>query len=315
MLIDDDGAVTVFDTGIAVGATELWRSALRHVERDPADVRRIVVSHHHPDHIGGSGPLHRLTGAPLLATTSTIRQAPDVWGDGGRMERYFASVEAHLREHGLPDDVASELASEAGRARTMVDLPPDDAWEPLDEGDRIEAAGRSWRVVATPGHADGHLVLHDRDEGLLLAGDHLLERISPAVGRFPRHERDPLARYLESLMKVAMLDPGTVLPGHGDPFDGAAARARTLVAHHQQRIDECVDALAQLGGCTAFDAARQVFARVFSAESPDPANQRFATALERSVASRARETRAAGSSDTRSRAIEGRRPPRAHPAW
>jgi glyoxylase-like metal-dependent hydrolase (beta-lactamase superfamily II) len=158
-----------------------------------------------------------------------------------------------------------------------VDLPPDDAWHPLDEGDRIEIAGRSWRTRLTPGHADGHLVLHDEAGGRLLAGDHLLERISPAVGRFPRHEKDPLARYMESLMSIAMVVPQLVLPGHGTPFAGAADRARALMAHHVERIDDCVRAVADLDEPTTYEVARVVFARVFDAERPDAANERFAT--------------------------------------
>jgi glyoxylase-like metal-dependent hydrolase (beta-lactamase superfamily II) len=166
---------------------------------------------------------------------------------------------------------------ESDLVRMAVTLPPDDAWQQLDEGDRIEAAGRTWRVRLTPGHADGHLVLHDEANGRLLAGDHLLERISPAVGRFPRHEKDPLARYMESLMAIAMVDPQLVLPGHGAPFSGAAERARALMAHHVERIDDCVRAVGQLDEPTAFQVARVVFARVFEEERPDAANQRFAT--------------------------------------
>lgn len=277
LLVDDDGRVTAFDSGIAPGATKLWRSALAAIDRRPEDVQQLVVSHHHPDHIGGSGALHRLTGAVPLASPSTIQQAPDVWGDRGRIDSYLAAVDEHLREHGLPDEVAEQLRHETDIARMAIQLPPDDAWEPIDDGDRIEAAGRTWDVRLTPGHADGHLVLHDREGGLLLAGDHLLERISPAVGRFPRHERDPLARYLESLIKVAMLDPRVVLPGHGDPFEGGAARARVLMKHHRERIDECVAAVEAIGAAAAFDVARRVFAHVFEAERPDAANQRFAT--------------------------------------
>ncbi|MCB0880419.1 MAG: MBL fold metallo-hydrolase [Thermoleophilia bacterium] len=302
MLLDDDGSVTVFDTGVAPGASRLWKAALAAVDRSPQDVQRFVVSHHHPDHIGGSGPLHALTGAVPLASSSTIHQAPDVWGDRGRIDEYIAAVDAHLREHGLPDEVARALEHETELARIAITLPPDDAWQPLDDGDRIEAAGRSWHVVATPGHADGQIVLHDRDGGLLLAADHLLERISPAVGRFPRHERDPLARYLESLMKVAMLDPKLVLPGHGDPFAGGADRARVLVSHHQQRIDQCVEAVREIGNATAYDTARLVFAHVFEREQLDAPNQRFATTETLAHLERAR----AEGRVTRARDDEGR---------
>jgi len=291
LLRDDDGSLTVFDAGIAPAATELWRAAITAIGSEPGDVRRVVISHHHPDHIGGAGALHRLTRAPMLASPSTIQQAPDVWGDRGRMESYFQSIDAHLHEHGLPAEVADALRHESDLARMAVDLPPDDSWQPIVDGDRIEAAGRTWHVRLTPGHADGHLVLHDPESGVLLAGDHLLERISPAVGRFPRHERDPLARYLESLIKVAMLDPSLVLPGHGDPFTAGAERARVLVQHHADRIDQCVAAVEELGAATAYDTAQQVFAHVFAADRPDPANQRFATTESLAHLERARSTK------------------------
>lgn len=277
VLRDRDGSLTIFDTGIAAAAGELWRDALAAMGHVPGDVRRIVVSHHHPDHIGGSGALHRLSKAPLLASRSTIRQAPDVWGDSGRMDAYFESIREHLHEHGLPEPVADMLGHEAALARMAVELPPDDAWQEVQEADRIEVDGRAWRVRLTPGHADGHLVLHDEHGGRLLAGDHLLERISPAVGRFPRHERDPLARYMESLMAIAMVDPELVLPGHGEPFRGGAERARVLMQHHLDRIDACVEGVVQLGSATAWDVATRVFAHVFERGTPDPANQRFAT--------------------------------------
>ena len=278
VLRDHDGALTIFDTGIAAAARELWREALEAIGASPADVQRIVVSHVHPDHIGGSGPLHALTGAPLFASRSSIHQAGDIWGDDGRMESYFEAVREHLREHGLPDGVAEQLQRrESELVRFAVTLPPADAWQQLDEGDRIEAAGHAWRVRLTPGHSDGHLVLHDEAGGRLLAGDHLLERISPAVGRFPRHEKDPLARYMESLVTIAMVDPRLVLPGHGEPFAGAAARARALMRHHVERIDDCVTAVSGLGAATAYEIARVVFSHVFDPDEPDVANERFAT--------------------------------------
>lgn len=278
VLKDEDGAVTIFDAGIAAGARELWVEALRAIGARPSDVQQIVISHVHPDHIGGAGPLQALTRAPLLASRSTIQQAGDIWGDEGRMESYFAAVREHLHAHGLPDEIADRLQRrESELVRMAVELPPEGAWQRLEDGDRIEAAGHDWRVRHTPGHADGHLVLHEEQGGRLLAGDHLLERISPAVGRFPRHERDPLGRYMESLMTVAMVDPQLVLPGHGTPFEGAADRARDLMQHHLERIEDCVRAVDTLEQATAYEVARIAFPRVFESEQPDAANQRFAT--------------------------------------
>ncbi|MCZ4496072.1 MAG: hypothetical protein JWM25_655, partial [Thermoleophilia bacterium] len=90
ILRDPDGALTLFDTGIHAGAAELWPAALEAIGHVPSDVQRLVVSHHHPDHLGGTRALHELTGAPVFASAATIAKAPRVWGDAGRMETYFA---------------------------------------------------------------------------------------------------------------------------------------------------------------------------------------------------------------------------------
>lgn len=274
-----DGSIVVFDTGIAPHAPARWRAVLDQLRATPADVRSIVVSHQHPDHVGGTGSLHQLTGAPVLASASAIEQVLDVWGDNGRLEAYMGEVRDHLRRNGLPAAIAERLRDDHVHARAAIELAPDAAWQPLADGAQLDAGGRTWRVVFTPGHSDGQFVLHDEDGGLLLSADHLLERISPAVGKFPRHEPDPLRRYLESLERVAALTPvELVLPGHGAPFRGAADRARVLIDHHAQRIDACVAAVrAAAAPVTAYDVASVVFAKVFATPEPDAPSIRFAT--------------------------------------
>lgn len=277
ILRDGDGALTLFDTGIDAGAAELWPAALDAIGHVPADVRRIIVSHHHPDHLGGTRALHELTGATLHASPATIAKAPVVWGDAGRMETYFAELQHLLDDHGFPANVAAALGDEAAAAKLAVQLAPPDAWSELAPGTSIEAGGRTWEVVPTPGHADGQIALFAPASGLLLAADHLLERVSPAVGLFPHHDADPLGSYLESLERVAQLDVSTVLPGHGAPFSGARERLRFLVGHHVERIDQCVGAVRAAGGATAYEVARSVFSRVFERDALDAPNQRFAT--------------------------------------
>src|SRR5919204_395957 len=103
-----------------------------------------------------------------------------------------------------------------------------------------ELAG--WRVVELPGHADGHLgFLRD---GVLVAGDHLLAQISPAVGLYPESRPDPLGDYLASLERTIELAPRIVYPGPGEPIEDAAARARELIEHHSARLDDVAGALS-----------------------------------------------------------------------
>ena len=91
-------------------------------------------------------------------------------------------------------------------------------------------------MIATPGHADGHLCLV-RD-GVLIAGDHVLPTISPAVGLYPDSRPDPLADYLRSLEETAALDLRVALPGHGEPVEDPGRPLRELIEHHRRRLDD-----------------------------------------------------------------------------
>ncbi len=266
VLRDPDGSVVIVDTGMALDADGAWRSALEAIDVRPDDVRSIVVTHFHPDHIGGAQAISALTGAPVLASPITIEQTPPMWGAGlaGALDR----IDDHIRRHGAPAELLAKLEWERDGARMAVALP--DSFTPLAPGTVIEAGGAHWDVHATPGHADGHISLHDPSTGMLLAGDHLLERISPAVGLWPDHSRNPLRDYIASLGDIGALSLTTVLPGHGAPFRTAADRCAALVRHHRDRAQACIAALMN-GAATAHEVATIVFPG-----QTDPASQRFA---------------------------------------
>lgn len=266
--IDPDGVASILDTGIAAGARELWQMALAQLGIEPEQVRRIIVSHFHPDHIGGAAPLATLTDAPVAVSEVTARQAPLVWDDPHR-EGAFERINQMLVAHGFPSEMLVELRGEVAVAGVGVRLPARFERLPAD-GAVIDFGGEAWEVLATPGHADGHICLYNRARRELLGGDHLLERISPAVGRFPDHHPDPLGMYLDSLARVATLDIDVVYPGHGAPFRSSRARCDWLLQHHEQRVDACLAALTQGPA-----PAREIALAVFGAKH-DAANQRFA---------------------------------------
>jgi glyoxylase-like metal-dependent hydrolase (beta-lactamase superfamily II) len=130
----------------------------------------------------------------------------------------------------------------------------------IDEGDRLAFAGGEWDVYWTPGHEEGHVVFHRRADGVLIVGDTVLGRITPHIG-WMGEPSDPLAQFLDSLEKVARLEPYLVLPGHGRPFENGAERARTIAAHHDQRLRRCLEILLRSGPANAMDIARDLFDR------------------------------------------------------
>ncbi len=257
-LLPGDEGWTVVDTGLGLpDAKERWA---RELEELPGPVRRIIVTHFHPDHVGAAADLVELTGAPVSQGRLDYDQCHLVWGG----EDWADVLVDWFASNGVPDDVVRELIGQGSVYRPFVRYQRDP--ERLDPGDVVDG----WRVVAAPGHADGQLMLH-RD-GVLVAADHILDPISPTVGLWPRSRPDPLGDYLEALDAAAALDARIALPGHGEPILEPSGRARALIAHHAERLDATAAALGP-DPRSGYDVSFPLFG-----DDLKPAARRFAVA-------------------------------------
>jgi glyoxylase-like metal-dependent hydrolase (beta-lactamase superfamily II) len=257
-LLPAEDGWTVVDSGLGLpDAAERWGTELAQLE---APVARIVITHFHPDHVGAAADLAALTGAPVAQGRVDYAQCALVWGG-----RDWGSVLVEWFErHGVPGDVTDELVQQGSLYRPFVRYQPDP--ELLDPGDRLDG----WEVVAAPGHADGQLMLFQ--DGVLLAADHVLDRISPTVGLWPSSRPDPLGDYLGALEATIALEPKLALPGHGEPLQDPVGRARELIEHHRQRLAATHAALG--------DEPRSAYAVSFPlfGDELKPAARRFAVA-------------------------------------
>jgi glyoxylase-like metal-dependent hydrolase (beta-lactamase superfamily II) len=261
---------TLFDTGLGLGSAP-WGSQA---------IERIAITHFHPDHVGGAEAAAAATGAPVYQGGLDYAQCERVWGSHDWPER----IAAWFVRHGAPASVADDLIEQGHAFAPFIRyaIDPDLLYEGSEVG--------GWEVVELPGHADGHLGF--MRDGVLIAGDHLLDKISPAVGLYPESRPDPLGDYLASLERTIELAPRIVYPGHGDPIHDAAGRARELIAHHRVRLDDTGAALTD-DPRTAYEISFDLFGADLG-----PTQRRFAVAetlshLERLV----RDGRAARSGD------------------
>ena len=249
---------TAVDTGLGLpDAEERWAAELADLD---GPVANVVITHFHPDHVGASADLARITGAPVLQGRLDAEQCDLVWGNPEwpqRMADWF------LR-HGVPRDVAEELLHSGSVYAPFIRYVRDP--RRVEAGDHVDG----WELAAAPGHADGQLVLH-RD-GILIAADHLLGTISPTVGLWPASRLDPLGDFLASLRATIELAPRIALPGHGDPIADPVGRAHELIEHHRERLDATEAALSREPR-TGYDVSFVLFGRDLH-----PSGRRFAVA-------------------------------------
>jgi len=212
---------TLVDAGLGTRQSlAWWEDVLEALDRPT--VTQLVLTHYHPDHLGASAGLARLTGAGQVVQGRLDRAlAVAAWEEGDD-----ADYERYLRHHGMPADLAA--ASTRAEIGVAVDLAAPTRL--VDEGDVVHAGACTWRVLHLPGHADGHIALHDDEGGRLIGGDVLLDEITPNVGRWPDTAPDPLGRYLATLHRVADLAPTTVYPGHGPVIRTAGIRPQECAA-------------------------------------------------------------------------------------
>lgn len=252
------GGWMLVDTGLGVRDPEaLWRPVLDALD---GPVERIVVTHMHPDHVGGARDVAGLTGAPVHQAREDYEQCLRAWGPQRSTERLVAYWSAR----GLPDDEAGAVVRESDALSAAVHYQPDP--EPLEAGDELDG----WRVVRLRGHADAHVALV-RD-GVLIAGDAILAGITPTIGLYPGGRPDPLADYLETLARLERMPLRVAFAGHRTPIEDPAARAREIRAHHDERLAHARSALDGQPR-SAYDVSLELFPGRLS-----PAGRRFALA-------------------------------------
>jgi len=237
-LLEDGDGWTIVDTGIATDEVkEAWLVIADTHFTEQKPLKRVIVTHFHPDHMGLAGWLCERFDVPLTATLSEWTYArmlsmdtPETLSDG---------FHAFYRAAGFDDEMIKSVNGRVGRYGKIVSRVPTELNRVL-EGDDISINNRGWRVIVGTGHAPEHMCLYCDDLKVLISGDQILPRISPNVSIWPQEpEGDPLALYLSSIYKFRDLPGDTlVLPSHDWPFRGLIERLDDLAGHHVERLND-----------------------------------------------------------------------------
>jgi glyoxylase-like metal-dependent hydrolase (beta-lactamase superfamily II) len=242
--LDDGDGWTIVDTGFdGLGARAIWEK-LRAGPLQGRPIRRVIGTHHHPDHIGLAGWFMQTDGAELLMSRVAWLMARMLRLDV--QERPGPEAIAFWRRAGMPAQMLAERAAQRPFNAADFVHPMPQGYTRLSEGDMVTLGQRRWRVAMGHGHAPCHATFWSLDDDLVIGGDQLLPSISPNLGVYPTEpEADPVGEWLESCTRLASLaEPRhLVLPGHKLPFTGLPSRLHQLIDSHHAALERLTEAL------------------------------------------------------------------------
>jgi glyoxylase-like metal-dependent hydrolase (beta-lactamase superfamily II) len=275
-LIDGD-PLTLVDTGVKTPASRAGLEAgLEAIGRSIDEVRRVLLTHHHGDHLGQVASL-RAAGADL----EVFAHADEVSLIEGFSEEQNERIVEHgelFSEYGVDErtlsDRAAYLRDRIAEGPTLCE--PTRVDRVLHDGEVISFKRFELRVHHMPGHTAGHVVYEEAESGTLLTGDHVMGNAVPSTtsyytGDLPE-PGDPLRRrprlrglpkYLDSLRRLRRLDANTILPAHGGVLSSAGRAIDDALLFYDvrvQRIERGLRSLAAMGqDVTAWEIWRALF--------------------------------------------------------
>jgi glyoxylase-like metal-dependent hydrolase (beta-lactamase superfamily II) len=215
-LFEDGGQVTIVDAAVP-GLYDDLALELHAMGRTVADVRALLLTHGHTDHIGFAQRLHRTHGTPLWVHELDAALArgevpnPAKWRGPTRLSPLLGFLWWTMRHGGLR-------------------IPRIEQVSTFGDGATLDVPG-SPRVVLVPGHTAGSAALHFPAHRTLAVGDAFATyavtsgRHGPQLAPFTADYEQAMA----SLDRLAGIDADLLLPGHGDEWKGAPAEAVRLV--------------------------------------------------------------------------------------
>ena len=256
-----DPEPTLVDCG--VDTDESWDAlvaALAEQNLTIADIRRVIVTHAHVDHMGMAGCIVGQSEALVYIWEGIARWANDVEAMWTRRVEFLHQL---LHQYDLPDLQRDSILKGMGRVSTIWSPVPADRVRTFSLSDRLTIGPWQWDVLYMPGHSNTQTCFFQPETGQFLAADMLLPLTPAPVLEAPLNgsmAREPsLPRLFESYELLYNMPIQQVYPGHGEPFDDHRALIDRQRARIELRKAECL-ALVQAGNDQLGDLLNVMYA-------------------------------------------------------
>ncbi|EQB36039.1 hypothetical protein M948_13465 [Virgibacillus sp. CM-4] len=256
--------LSLIDAGVKTKeAWEAFQIQLKEIGYGPNDIEQIILTHHHPDHIGLIEQFPRVQ--HIIAHHQVNRW---ITRDTAYFKHYRQFFKQYFTLSGVPEDLLAGLELQES---TLAFIGEGELTNTIDDGD-ILPGHQEWTVIETKGHAQSHLSFLRQQDQILLGGDHLLKHISSnplmepqEVGQTIDQRPKPMLQYRRNLDKCMELGIENVLPGHGRVVRHPISLIQERLKKHEERAEK-VYHLLDNGEKTPYQLCMELFPKQFQSQ-------------------------------------------------
>jgi glyoxylase-like metal-dependent hydrolase (beta-lactamase superfamily II) len=240
----DPGENLLIDTGWdSEESYSALQSGLSEIGFSVRDLRKVLISHLHPDHFGLMDRIKKE--APECSIMMHRRDAEDLRGRAEDRKTFLFSLENFLRKNGASSEVLEEMMSPTG-STSKFSIPSKRPDRLLNGGEGVKIGEKfDFEIISTPGHTKGSVCVLDHRSKIFFSGDTVLPTITPNVALTPLYNDDPLGDYLGSLESLKVVTPTKILPSHEYIFGDLTKRIGEIEKHHTERLGDTLTVLSQ----------------------------------------------------------------------
>ncbi|WP_017755684.1 MBL fold metallo-hydrolase [Calidifontibacillus oryziterrae] len=256
--------VTLVDMGPKT--KEAWAvfcESLKQINLKPEDIEQVVLTHHHPDHVGLLQFMpENLTVVGHPKNNPWLNKSEDF------IKLHDDFFMTYFKRLGVEDWMHLPVI-ESMKATLSYACDNRVISHEVHDGDLLRGL-EDWKILETPGHAGSHIALYREKDGLMMAGDLIIEHVSsnplvepPYPGESERAKA--LLQYHESLRKCLQLDINLVLAGHGRNVENCHALIDMRMQKQEERMSRVYEWLKEKP-LTAFEISELLYPTLYKKE-------------------------------------------------
>ncbi|MEH7177499.1 MBL fold metallo-hydrolase [Neobacillus vireti] len=222
-LFQGENGFIIVDTGSeAKESIDIWEKTLA----SGITVDKLVLTHAHPDHIGLARWFQEHHHVPVyissLGYKELLRKRKNV--DTNWMREF-------LKTHGGPEIPKNMENPEAA----AYEFEPDGLFE---KEQSIMLGDETYKSIWTPGHSSDHFCFYNKNQQVMITGDHVLAGLSPIIAIWSENDENPIKDNFDSLERLKAFSTKIALPGHGKLIFNLNDRIDEMISGHKHRLQQ-----------------------------------------------------------------------------